>query len=222
MSKIFKLIESNVIQSPKMLTKYIEGLGWKHKRTNKHHIYVHEKASHRLAIPIGHGDLGRHLAVKLMKQAQELKEAIKPKESKNPDNAASRFDGSDSVVHIYKQDTPGESGSPKHKKKIRKKISEAFSPGKRRSEILTNEKIRSSQTRSLTNRNKPKDNIDVPPEKRASSLKTEKPNITDKEFESALKMKKEGKSFPQIRDEFPHVKPSSIQLRLSKHKKENP
>lgn len=225
MAKIFKdLLESNVIQSPKMLTKYVEGLGWKHQRSTKHHIYTHSRAKHHLSIPIGKGDLGRNLAHKLMKQASDLQEDNKPKESKDPDDAASRFDGSDSVVKIYKQDTPGEEGKSKHKKKIKKKIQEAFVlfDRKRKTELTKREKLKISQSRSLSSRNKDKSNIDIPPEKRADSLKKKHTEISDKDFQSALSMKSQGKKFADICSELPHIKPSHLQLRLVKHKKDNP
>lgn len=48
------------------------------------------------------------------------------KQSKNANDSSSRFDGSKSVVNVYRQDTPGEPGKPKHAKKTLKVIKESL------------------------------------------------------------------------------------------------
>ena len=115
----FELDES-IITKRKHLQSYIENKGWKLHRSSSHFTYKHPKSSKTLAIP-NHKDLSHGTARQIMKDADNLdiNEAETQKHSKDPDNSLSRLDGSDEVVIVYKNDTPGEKGSPKHKKTIK-------------------------------------------------------------------------------------------------------
>jgi len=100
------------------IASHLKKNGWSLARERgDHEIYTHPKSTNHIAVPKHKGDIAPGTVRDIMKKTQITEQKTETKSS-DPNKSSSRFDASDSLVDIYKKQTPGQSSLLKTIKRV--------------------------------------------------------------------------------------------------------